>query len=136
MALITWRDEFATGDPAVDFEHKELIDLINELHEELSAGSHSAEDVEAFLGEINLKISAHFALEERLMRQAAYDGYETHKEDHEELLDGIREIMIDYDAGAYAQFEERLGRNLNDWFSNHFKTHDARLHAVFGHDHH
>ena len=135
MALIAWRDDFSTGDPAVDFEHRELIDLINELHEKLQAGSHSAEEVEDFLGEINLKISAHFALEERIMREANYDGYGPHKEDHEELLDGIREIMIDYDAGAYAEFEETLARNLNAWFTNHFKTHDAKLHAVFGHDH-
>ena len=136
MTLITWRDDFSTGDAAVDFEHQELVGLINELHEKLSAGSHSAEDVETFLGEINLKISAHFALEERQMRRAGYEGYEAHKEDHEELLDGIREIMIDYDAGAYAEFEERLARNLDEWFSNHFKTHDAKLHAAFGHHHH
>lgn len=135
MALITWRDDFSTGDPAVDFEHKELVDLINELHEKLSAGSHSMQEVEDFLGEINLKISAHFALEERMMRRASYEGYVAHKEDHEELLDGIREIMMDYDAGAYAEFEDKLARNLDSWFSNHFKTHDAKLHAVFGHHH-
>ncbi len=135
MALITWRDDFKTGDPAVDFEHKELVDLINELHGKLSAGDHSVEEVENFLGEINLKISAHFALEERMMRRASYEGYEAHKTDHEDLLDGIREIMIDYDTGAYAEFEDRLARNLDDWFSNHFKTHDAKLHAVFGHHH-
>ena len=135
MPLIAWRDEFSTGDPAVDFEHRELINLINELHEQLSAGSHSADDVENFLGEINLKISAHFALEERIMREANYDGYDAHKDDHENLLDGIREIMIDYDAGAYSEFEETLARNLDSWFTNHFKTHDAKLHAVFGHEH-
>ncbi len=135
MVLITWRDEFKTGDPAVDFEHKELVELINELHENLSVGSHSAEDVEDFLGEINLKISAHFALEERMMRNASYEGYEAHKTDHELLLDGIRDIMIDYDAGAYAEFEEKLASNLDAWFTTHFKTHDAKLHAVFGHHH-
>ena len=37
MALIAWRDDFSTGDPAVDFEHRELIDLINELHETLQS---------------------------------------------------------------------------------------------------
>ena len=135
MTLIAWRDDFSTGDEAVDHEHRELIELINELHETLSSGERTVEDVENFLGEINLKISAHFALEERMMRHAGYDGYPDHKEDHERLLDDIREIMIDYDAGSYGEFEAKLSGNLEAWFSNHFKTHDARLHAVFGHHH-
>ena len=70
MALIEWRDEFSTGDPAVDHEHRELVELINELHGKLSSGDHSTEAVENFLGEIYLKITAHFALEERMMREA------------------------------------------------------------------
>lgn len=136
MVLIQWRDDFSTGDPAVDHEHKELVDLINELHGNLGSGGVTEEQVEEFLGEINLKISAHFALEERMMREAGYDSYEAHKDDHEKLLDDIREIMIGYDAGAYAAFEEQLASHLNEWFTNHFKTHDAKLHAVFGHHHH
>lgn len=135
MALIEWRDDFSTGDPAVDHEHKEIVELINVLHKQLSTGARSNEEVEDFLGEINLKISTHFALEERIMREANYEEYAAHKDDHEELLDGIREIMIDYDEGAYADFEDRLARNLNSWFTNHFKTHDAKLHAAFGHHH-
>lgn len=135
MALIQWRDEFSTGDPAVDHEHKEMVDLINELHGRLGTDGVTEEQIEEFLGEINLKISAHFALEERMMRKAGYDSYQAHKDDHEKLLDDIREIMISFDTGAYAAFEERLSSNLNDWFTNHFKTHDAKLHALFGHHH-
>ena len=135
MALIQWRDEYRTGDRSVDHEHRELIGLINALHEKLAGGGRSTEEVEEFLGEINVKISAHFALEERLMRGAGYEDYAAHKEDHEDLLDGIRDIMIGYDAGRYAEFEDTLSRALDGWFSNHFKTHDAKLHAVFG-DHH
>ena len=135
MTLIAWRDEFSTGDQAVDHEHKELVDLINELHQTLKSGDHTLDDIENFLGEINLKISAHFALEERMMRVAGYDQYSAHKEDHEKLLDDIREIMVDYDSGGYAEFEDKLARHLEAWFSNHFKTHDARLHSVFGHHH-
>ena len=31
MKLIEWRDKFQLGIPAVDHEHRELINLINEL---------------------------------------------------------------------------------------------------------
>ena len=35
MALIRWRDEYCTGIASVDEEHKELVELINELTEKL-----------------------------------------------------------------------------------------------------
>jgi hemerythrin len=136
MALIEWRDEFNTGDRSVDHEHRELVDLINELHGKLGESAASRDDIEEFLGEINTKISAHFALEERLMRQAQYAEFEAHKDNHEELLDDIRDIMINYDEGAYADFEETLADNLNRWFTEHFSTFDAKLHKALPHVHH
>ncbi len=129
MVLIEWRDEFATGERALDHEHKELIDLINGLYGSLRAKRAGAREVGEFLGEINARISAHFALEERMMRSAGHAGYDAHKQDHERLLDDIREIMIANDAGAYADFAEILARHLTGWFTTHFATFDAELHG-------
>jgi hemerythrin len=84
------------------------------------------------LGEIFARISAHFALEEHEMRDAAYAGYAGHKDNHEELLDEIRDIMDSYEVGSFAGEREAFGTKLRDWFVNHFKTHDARLHGVLG----
>ena len=128
MPLIEWRDSFRVGVPSVDHEHEELIALINRLHAQLSAEGANA-DVSEMLGEIYGGISSHFALEERLMREHRYFEYEAHKAEHERLLDEIREIMDDYEIGAYGDLEDRLGQRLNDWFTLHFKTFDARLHA-------
>ena len=92
MALVEWKAEYKIGIPAVDYEHRGLIDLINNLHADLSGKPEKAE-VLACLGEIYARISAHFALEERVMRERRYDQYADHKEDHERLLDEIRDIM-------------------------------------------
>lgn len=134
MALIEWKDHYSVGVEAVDHEHREMIDLINDVHDNLLAGAQEP-DVTAFLGEIFRAISAHFALEERFMRQHRYDQFSQHKQAHEELLDDIRDIMDGYEAdpeGARSQ----LSRRLDSWFTEHFKTHDARLHHRLGtHDH-
>ncbi|MGB3391581.1 MAG: bacteriohemerythrin [Pseudaminobacter sp.] len=134
MALIEWKSHYSVGVEAVDHEHRELIDLINELHESLVAGA-AQPDVTAFLGEIFRGISAHFALEERFMREHRYDQFDQHKQAHEQLLEDIRDIMDGYEAdpeGASRQLSQRL----DDWFTLHFKTHDARLHHRLGtHDH-
>ena len=127
MALIEWREEFSIGIPSVDYEHKGMIRMINQLHEEISADT-SRETVSDFLGEIHALISAHFALEEKEMREMAYGEFDDHKEDHERLLDEIRDIMEAFDADDTEDYAEDLSQRLKIWFTEHFRTKDARLH--------
>jgi hemerythrin-like metal-binding protein len=82
-----------------------------------------------FLGEIHSLISAHFALEEKEMREMAYDDYEEHKEDHEKLLDQIRGMMDELEQDEGGDATNALGSRLNAWFTKHFRTRDARLHG-------
>ena len=98
MALIEWQERFRIGIESVDYEHQEMIALLNELYEGLTQDT-GEPDVVAFLGEVYARISAHFALEEREMKQRRYDQYAEHKASHEELLDEIRDIMDDYELG-------------------------------------
>jgi hemerythrin-like metal-binding protein len=126
MSLIEWKEQYSLGVPEVDHEHRELIDLINALYESVKQARSDA-DVADFLGELYVRISAHFALEEKIMRDNGYDEYEDHKADHESLLDAIRDLMDDYEDGVYVDVE-RFGKRLDEWFSEHFRTRDARLH--------
>ena len=126
MSLIEWREEFSIGIPAVDLEHRDLIELINDLHG-LLGESASHEQVLDALGEIFAQISAHFALEEKYMRDTRYPDLPSHKDSHEALLDELRDVMDRVqEDGSYD--ERRLSRELNDWFTLHFRTHDAKLH--------
>jgi len=130
MPLIEWRKDFETGIPGVDFEHKELVGLINDLDEQLGNGA-PKEAVGRFLGEVFARISAHFALEETVMRKRKYDEYGPHKAEHEELLDKLRDIMDAHDAGP-VDYRSELSSVVRDWFVDHFKSKDARLHKRLG----
>lgn len=127
MALIEWQDNFSIGIPSVDYEHRQLIDLINTLHGSLSSSA-AEEDIIHFLGEVDARISAHFALEEKEMSDLRYDKLAEHKADHERLLDQIRDIADAFEGGAYTNYDDALGRHLKEWFTEHFRTQDARLH--------
>ncbi len=131
MALIEWRREFETGIPDVDHEHRELVDLINQLHAALAGGA-GKDEVARFLGEVFARISAHFALEETIMRKHRYDEYAEHKAEHEKLLDDLRDIMDAHEADAGFDYEGTLAGAVRDWFVQHFKTKDARLHKKLG----
>lgn len=129
MALIDWREEFKIGIASVDYEHEHLISVINALFERLS-GKHSVEKVRRRLGEIHALIEAHFALEEKIMRDTRYDNYAQHKADHNRLLDEIRDIMGEASDREDAGVHEGLGERIEAWFMTHFRTHDARFHAL------
>jgi hemerythrin len=130
MMLLQWKEKYSIGIEAVDHEHRELIDLINRLHAEFAA-RRAKETIEAFFGDLYRGISAHFALEERFMREQCYGALPEHKADHERLLDEIRDIM-EMTRENEKLGEAELASHLDAWFSRHFEIHDAALHKALG----
>jgi len=134
MKLLQWKKEYGIGIEEVDHEHRQLIELINRMHEALNDGE-SRQAISAFFGDLLREISAHFVLEEKVMRDGLYRHLGPHKEDHERLLDEIREIMDAFDrAEEIDSFE--LSLRLDKWFMHHFQTHDAEFHGQLGPGHH
>jgi hemerythrin-like metal-binding protein len=126
MSLIEWNDEFNLGIEEVDSQHRALVALINALHDAMSADARRAQIVEC-MAKIHALVAAHFAREEAFMREARYMAYAEHKEDHEVLLDDLRDMLDGVRHGGEYD-DARLSADLQYWFSGHFRTHDARLH--------
>ena len=95
MSLLEWKSEFSVGIESMDYEHQKMITMINELYDEMSQRK-DPDSIEQFLGDIHAAISAHFALEERMMEDADYAEFEAHKADHEDLLDQIGDMMDEF----------------------------------------
>ncbi len=126
MSLIRWLDSFNIGIADVDQEHKELVHLINLVHERatIADGRGSVEDV---LGQIVARVSAHFTHEEGAMLALEFPGYWAHKYDHQRLLDQFSEMIAHYHATR--DFDSiLLAQRLESWFMVHFRTFDARFH--------
>jgi hemerythrin len=128
MSLIDWQDEFEIGIEPVDDDHKELVDLINAIHEEL-IGAKASDRLQRFFHQLHTAISEHFALEERIMGGLGYDDVDAHKTDHEQLLNEIQGIMERQARGGYAGSETDLAHRLRAWFMDHFSAMDAPLHV-------
>ena len=128
QSQLQWQERYAIGIPAVDHEHQELIRMINDLVMRILEGTDVA-FVSDSLGDIHSAIGAHFALEEKIMRDRHYDQYFDHKSDHDRLLDQLRDIMDDYAVHRQISPAE-LVQTLDTWFSEHFRTRDARLHSL------
>ncbi|MEJ1161739.1 bacteriohemerythrin [Prosthecomicrobium sp. N25] len=131
--LVPWNDRYATGIDEVDFEHRELVELVNRIHDTYVESNGGAPAIAALFGDLNRAIAAHFALEEHHMRAAGYRALPAHKADHERLLDDLRDMMDAHEAAGTRVDAAELGRALDAWFSVHFGTHDAKLFKAIGH---
>lgn len=130
MNLLKWKPAYSLGIPSVDLEHREMIEMINGVYAGLDHNA-DPERIEAALEDIYAGIAAHFALEERHMREGGYQEYEDHKDEHEDLLDQIRDLMDEFDDSPESG-RESLQKSLSDWFGKHFSTFDARFHQHLG----
>ena len=127
MAQIEWKDEFSLGNAAIDKDHRQLIEQINQLYDQFAMPM-DASAIESLLVELQADISAHFALEELLMEQAKYAEFEAHRQDHDNLLDQINDLIFQFEEDP-EKGRRLLKSTLSDWFSTHFTTFDARLHG-------
>jgi len=130
MKLIIWCNSFETGIPSVDTEHQEMIVKINEALEKIYKNQNSKEIV-TFLNDIYHSISDHFTNEEKMMLWSGFKEYHTHKKDHKNLLQKLKNIIADTEKMEIVEFDSHLVDHLIKWFLNHFATFDARLHGYF-----
>ncbi|MCK5387312.1 MAG: hemerythrin family protein [Gammaproteobacteria bacterium] len=128
MELIKWSDQFATGISGVDHEHEALIESINSFCLNLEQDSAKDELINS-LNNIYATIHSHFMLEEKVMKKNAYDEYQQHRDEHAELLDDIRDLIIELESSLDFN-PQKFSQKLTIWFLTHFKTHDARLHKL------
>ena len=129
MALLEWKDDYRTGFRSIDFEHHTMISSINQVFED---GTGEKETLLAALGEIHALIEAHFALEEKIMRDQHYPAYIPHKQDHERLLDEILDIMDTVEKKGELDTASALSERLSAWFGIHFASFDKDLHTMMG----
>ena len=75
---LEWTEAFSIGIAPLDYEHRNLFSTLNRLHDELDRHE-DADRIEDTLGEIHARMAAHFALEEKVMRENKYARYAEHK---------------------------------------------------------
>jgi hemerythrin-like metal-binding protein len=126
MSFANLKDELKIGIESLDQEHRVLIGIMEELSNAFDSGV-PALDVSDLFGELYDKASAHFALEERLMREKKYPLYKTHKADHRRLLDRVRDMMDAYEDGVCTKCDVNFSTCIESWFVTHVTEEDTGL---------
>ncbi len=96
---IEWKPEFATGVRDIDLQHRELIELINDLERATLAGA-----TERVLGEVLPRLAGyalfHFATEEHLIpvTAQAVAHAERHAREHREFTRTVERLTARFDG--------------------------------------
>jgi len=119
MALLTWSDKFSVQVRQFDEEHKQLMNLINQLHDAMKAGQGKQVIGDVLNGLIEYT-RKHFAAEDRLMKAQGYPGYENHKKEHNQLTMTVMDFQKGFAEGS-AILSQTVMTFLRDWLTNHIQ---------------
>jgi len=120
-----WINEYQHGIIWQDFQHKQLVDKMNELLNSLISG----QDKETFFETIRFVreyVNNHFKTEELYMKNWDYPAFKEHSRDH-------KAFIIDFNNHIskciYQESESsvELINKLTQWFFNHTQTTDRDL---------
>ncbi len=124
MALIKWSEQFSVGIPQIDAQHQQLVSLLNELYDAMSAGQ-AQDALGAILARLVGYTKKHFADEEAWMARATFPFLRSHKAAHRELTDQVAEFHRKFTSGATA-INVQLTSFLKKWLQEHILQVDKR----------
>ncbi|MDP6926406.1 MAG: bacteriohemerythrin [Rhodospirillales bacterium] len=100
MPLFEWSDDYETGIPDIDKDHKEIFSLINRLHDSPKK-FFSQSEIEEVIARLLAYVRYHFEREENLLSVIGYGELESHAASHKALA----KQMNDY-AQLYRSYPE------------------------------
>ncbi|MSM40243.1 MAG: bacteriohemerythrin [Geobacter sp.] len=124
MALLTWNDSYSVKVKQLDDQHKKLIDMINQLYDAMKVGKGS-EVIGPVLKSLMTYTQTHFSTEEQLMKLHGYPDYETHKNEHTQLVAQVGNIKKEMDAGKMP-LTQNVMNFLRDWLIKHIQGNDKK----------
>lgn len=113
------------GIEEIDDDHGKLVNLFNILSHSVSEGA-THDYIDAVLEELINCTVWHFSHEERLMLKYGYQGYEEHREEHQDLINSAREIQQKFQQTNKLDENEDLVY-LERWLTEHILVADMRL---------
>lgn len=86
-----WSEKFNVGVAFADVQHKQLVDIINRLHQALVNGE-GRRVISRTADELIRYTRAHFAVEENVLQSCGYPDFPAHHAEHEVLAYAVLEF--------------------------------------------
>jgi hemerythrin-like metal-binding protein len=124
MMHIQWDESYKLGIPAIDSDHKALLDLLNRF---LAASTGGAEPgaLADILHDLIEQTREHFAREETMLDRNDYPDLARHRAEHHRLLEQAKHFQERYAAGAAPRdLSMETAEFLQNWLVEHIARSD------------
>jgi len=136
LHLITWSSDLALNISEIDDQHKQLVNIMNELFDAMMDGR-GFDIIDDILNRLAEYADYHFATEEKYFDQFQYIESEKHKEEHRYYAKQVNEIKKAFDAGKVIRegsdnvLSVDLWKLLESWLADHLKNSDKNYAPLF-----
>jgi hemerythrin len=122
--LFPWNDTYSVQIGIIDMQHKNLVKLVNDLHQAMVVG-HGKDELGRILSSLISYTKAHFKTEEHFLDSHQYPDYAKHKSEHDQLT----KTVLDF-QGKFLRNEIGLTVEvmefLKDWLGKHILGSDKK----------
>lgn len=128
MTIVEWGPELEIGITEIDYQHRNLVSMLNALHNAIEDGE-PREHLGEILEELDLYVINHFATEERVMERLHFEFTAQHRLEHRDLAQTVQ-----FHRDAFARGEDSA-RELRQFLINWLLTHIAGSDSLIGKAH-
>lgn len=145
LQRLEWSEAFSVAQPALDAEHREIVDAIGQISE--AADTSDPARLRPLLCTLKEKATAHFAHEDAILREVL--AFTASARGTQKFLAAMSEALIEDHLAGHANAAKILDEMIRDtlretsgqadaliqrlmhWFVNHAVKHDAHLKTLF-----
>lgn len=124
MSYVTWSDDLSVGIEEIDNQHKQFIEMINELHLAMKSGK-TATTLPQILTKLGDYVVFHFSHEEKIMQSYNFPDYIAHKTIHDKFTKEVKKLFDDL-ASAKTLLSIDVMKSLKDWLVAHIMGQDKK----------
>lgn len=124
MPYFQWTGSLVIGIKTIDDQHRQLVALVNELHESATAPAQHCPGPE-LVARLKAYAAEHFHVEEGYMQAFAYPEFEAHQKEHEAFCDVVLSLGNSCADGSAHPAE--LLEFLKSWLTNHILDVDMKM---------
>jgi len=127
--LIVWNDSYKISINTIDDQHKNLVDLMNQLYNAFKDGR-ARKQVKNILKGLVDYTDYHFGFEERHFKEFKYPDADAHLKEHAGFVKKIKEFQKEFEAGT-GNVSYELMHYLRNWLLQHIQGTDKNYVPLF-----
>ncbi|MBF0390259.1 MAG: bacteriohemerythrin [Desulfamplus sp.] len=120
---VKWSDQIAIGHPALDQDHRILLELVNQIANPENTKDRAA--IKFVIDEVVNYTYFHFNREEQFMAAAGYPDLDRHSKIHASMVAEVKLLQQRFDEQG-ENIGSELSQFLNEWLINHIMKIDKQ----------